>query len=162
MASSTKSNRDGVFKGIFAAYAILVLHVLLIAGVRLGDHFFQRHCALSALDRCGRHYPDLGGRAYLVYRRMKREGKTLSEMLRKPQFQGRSVEIGVLGGLITMKLSKPTYPPAIDYDDEQPLARLEDPETVRIREIEALGRLLEKELITPEEFEHAKQRLLHQ
>ena len=161
MAFSTKSNRDGVFKGIFAAYAILVLHVLLIAGVGLLIIFFSGIVRYLPWIVAGGIILILGS-AYLVYRRMKREGKTLSEMLRKPQFQGRSVEIGVLGGLITMKLSKPNYPPAIDYDDEQPLARLEDPETVRIREIAALGRLLEKELITPEEFEHAKQRLLHQ
>ena len=161
MASSTKSNRDGVFKGIFAAYAILVLHVLLIAGVGLLIIFFSGIVRYLPWIVAGGIILILGS-AYLVYRRMKREGKTLSEMLRKPQFQGRSVEIGVLGGLITMKLSKPNYPPAIAYDDDQPPARLEDPETARIREIVALGRLLEKELITPEEFEHAKQRLLNQ
>ena len=38
--------------------------------------------------------------------------------------------------------------------------QLEDPETARIREINALAQLLEKELITRDEFTRAKQRLL--
>ena len=161
MTESKKSGRDGVFKGIFAAYAILILHVLLIAGVGLLIIFFSGIVRYLPWIIAGGIILILGS-AYLLYRRMKREGKTLSEMLRKPQFQGRSVEIGVLGGLITMKLSKPNYPMAIEYDDGEPLGQLEDPETVRIREIAALGRLLEKELITQEEFEQAKQRLLNQ
>jgi hypothetical protein len=37
--------------------------------------------------------------------------------------------------------------------------QLEDPETVRIRELAELARLLENDLITREEFNEAKQRL---
>ena len=39
--------------------------------------------------------------------------------------------------------------------------QLEDPETIRIRELAELARLLENDLITRDEFDKAKQRLFH-
>jgi hypothetical protein len=55
----------------------------------------------------------LGGMAvvtlssYLFYRRLRREGKTLGEILRSPIFEGRSVEVSLLGGMATLKLDHP-------------------------------------------------------
>jgi hypothetical protein len=159
MTNSSRPAREGLFKSIAAAYAILLLHVLLIACLGLLVIFFSGIIRYMT-------WIVLGGvlllivSAFLFYRRMKREGRTLSELLRKPQFQGRSVEIEVLGGLMTLRLGRPGSQPLIGSDEGGPVAQLEDPETVLIREIAALGRLLEKELITPEEFARAKRRLL--
>jgi hypothetical protein len=44
----------------------------------------------------------------------------------------------------------------------QPTQQLEDPGTIRIRELTELARMLEKNLITREEYNRAKQTLLKQ
>jgi hypothetical protein len=110
----------------------------------------------------------LGGMAvvalssYLFYRRLRKEGKTLGEVLRSPVFAGRSVEVSLLGGMATLKLDTPPNASgmeAIEDGHQRPL-QLEDPLSVTIREIDTLARLLEKDLITHDEFDRAKRRLL--
>jgi hypothetical protein len=74
-------------------------------------------------------------------------------------FRGRSVEVSLLGGFATMRLESDKTDSAIEGTNRTP-KQLEDSETARIREINSLAELLEKELITPDEFAKAKQRLL--
>jgi hypothetical protein len=62
--------------------------------------------------------------------------------------------------MATMRLGKPNARTALPMDGDADAPRLEDPESQRIREIQALADLLEKQLITREEFDRAKGRLL--
>ena len=161
MRFKTNKNSDGLFKSIFLAHLILFLHLLLFAALGVLVVFLSgvmQHMLWILL----------GGMAvvvisaYLFYRRLRKEGKTLGEALRSPVFQGRSVEGSLLGGMATLKLDKPREAAegkAIEGGQHHPL-QLEDPHSVTIREIETLARLLEKELITHDEFDKAKRRLL--
>ncbi len=79
-------------------------------------------------------------------------------------FNGRSVEVSLLGGMATVKLGQSSQPPAIGHDAAIDIPRLEDPDTSRSRdvaELAELGRLLEKDLITVDEFNKAKGQLLN-
>jgi len=161
MRLKTNKNSDGLFKSIFLAHLILFLHLLLFAALGVLVVFLSgvmQHMLWILL----------GGMAvvalssYLFYRRLRKEGKTLGEVLRSPVFAGRSVEVSLLGGMATLKLDTPPNASgreAIEDGHQRPL-QLEDPLSVTIREIDTLARLLEKDLITHDEFDRAKRRLL--
>lgn len=154
------AEKEGLVKSVLLAYLILALHVLLIAGLGLLVLFFRGFVQYML-------WIFLAGAVIILYsgyrfwRRMKTEGKTLGEMLANPAFRGRAVEVSLLGGLASFKLGAPGGPRALTDDGAPPPRQLEDPETARIRELNELARLLEKELITREEYNLAKQRLLH-
>ncbi|MGD9211892.1 MAG: SHOCT domain-containing protein [Desulfobacteraceae bacterium] len=149
---------DGLFKSVILAYTILALHVLLIAGLALLVLFFRGIVNYML-------WIFLGGTAILVisafcfYRRMKAKGRTLSEALRSSMFQDREVEVSVLGGLATLKIGRPDFPPALEAGSSHSVPQLEDPESVRIRELKELAHLLESNLITQEEYNQAKKKL---
>ena len=151
-----QKDREGLFKRVLLAYFILLLHVALVAGIVLLVIFFRgvTHYMLW-IFLFGAAVIALSG--YLFYRRMKAEGRTLREMLRSPLFGGRAVEVSLLGGLASFKMGRPDNPPAIAYDAPPAIPRLEDPNSIRIREISELARLYEKNLITLEEYTKAKQ-----
>ena len=143
---------QGLFKSVMMAYVVLVLHVLLIAGLGVLVIFFrgvvQYMLWIFLFGAAG-----VAVSGYLFYRRMKAEGRTLNEMLYSPAFHGRAVEVRFLGGLASLRLGRPPGPAELP----DPSPRLEDPESIRKRELEALLGLLEKNLITPEEYRKAKQ-----
>lgn len=161
---SKKKEGDGLVKSVLLAYLILALHVLLIAVMAILVLFFRGivNYMLWIL---------IGGIAlvafslFYFFRRMRAEGRSLGEMLKNPMFNGRSVEVSLLGGMATLKLGQPAgRPPALGDDSAMDVPQLEDPEMARHREISELSelaRLLEKDLITVDEFNKAKRRLLN-
>ncbi|MFZ1984540.1 MAG: SHOCT domain-containing protein [Desulfatitalea sp.] len=159
MDSKKTNHREGLFKSIALAYTILILHVLLIAGLGLVVVFFGgvvRNMVWIVLG--GIALVALSG--YLFYRRLRREGRSLGEALRSPMFQGRAVEISFMGGMATFRLGPPNDQKALESGEYKEPLKLDDPETARIRDITALAQLLEKNLITPEEFTAAKRKLI--
>lgn len=159
MDFSSRPQREGLFKSVALAYIILILHVVLLAAVGLMVFFFSGLVQYMFWIFLGGTLV-VGVSAYLFFRKLRREGRTLAQALGSPVFGGRSVEVSVLGGMATLKLGKPNDLKLIDDGNPKPPLQLEDPEMAKIREIAALAQLLEKELITPEEFALAKQRLL--
>ena len=155
-----KKNNDGLFKGVMTAYFIVVLHVLLIAGVGLLVIFFQG--IINYMP-----WILLGGSAliiasvYLFYRRIKKQGMTLRETLNSPMFQGRTVEVSLLGGLASVKVGDGSGgAPALGNNSSTQYLQLEDPASVRLKELTELANLLEKNLITLDEFNAFKQQIL--
>jgi hypothetical protein len=72
--------------------------------------------------------------------------------------------VSLLGGMATVKLGQSSQPPAIGHDPAVDLPRLEDPDSSRNRDVSdlaELARLLEKDLITVDEFNKAKRQLLN-
>lgn len=161
MFSKKKNNSDGIFKGILAAHLILLLHLILFAALGFMVVFLSGMMQYMFWIFLG-GMAIVGLSAYLFYRRLRKEGKSLKETLRSPLFRGRNVEVSLLGGMATLKLDQDGSRPdkAIETGRTQAPLQLEDPDTARIREINDLARLLEKELITLDEFNKAKQRLL--
>ena len=143
------------FKSVLMAYFILVFHLLLITGLLLVVIFFRGVVHYMA-------WIFLGGTALIIasgyhfYKRMKKEGKTLREMLSQPLLGGRSVEVSLLGGLATLKIGRSGGFPVLGSDSRHRSLQLEDPKAVRIRELSELARMLENDLITLDEYNTMK------
>jgi hypothetical protein len=155
--NSVKEN-DGVIKSVFIAYFILLLHILLLAGLGVLILFFRgivNYMLWIFLVGTG----VIIFSAYRFYRRMKKEGKTLREMMNSPLFRGREVEISLLGGLASLKVGKPRHLLLENYHGE--IKQLEDPDSVRFKELNELVRLFENNLITLEEYNQAKKQIFN-
>ena len=102
----------------------------------------------------------IGTFCYLLWKRMKERGKTLREMIGDPLFRGRDVEVNLLGGFFSVKIGRPTRPLSIEDIPSSKPEQLEVPQISRARELAHLASLLEKNLITQEEFFQAKKELM--
>jgi ABC-type multidrug transport system fused ATPase/permease subunit len=153
------NNNESLFKSVMLAHLILALHLLLLGILVvlifffgwLVTHLFWIILGILLIS---------GLVSYLVFRRLRREGRSLREALRSPMFEGRSVEIDLFGGMASFRLGPPSDPKALEYGNKNQLLSLEDPELTRMREIAELAELLEKNLITPEEYTAAKRKIL--
>jgi len=153
---------DGLVKSVLLAYFILVLYVLLIAGMAILVLFFRGVVNYMLWIVIG-GIAVVGLSAFFFVRRMRAEGKSLREMLKNPVFSGRSVEVSLLGGMATVKLGQPSPHQAIAHDTPVDIPRLENPDAPHnpeVSELTELARLLEKDLITVDEFNRAKRQLL--
>ncbi len=154
---------DSLVKSVLLAYFILGFHVLLIAVMAVMVLLFRGMVNYMLLIFLG-GIALIGVFAFFFIRRMKAEGKSLREMLRNPMFNGRSVEVSLMGGMATVKLGRSPNPPAIGHEASIDVPRLEDQETMQnheVSELTELARLLAKDLITVDEFNRAKQQLLN-
>jgi len=150
-----QKDKEGLIGRVLLAYFILILHVLLLAGIVLLVLFLRGVTQYTLwIFLAGTAAILISG--YLFYRRMKTEGRTLKETLNSPMFGGRAVEVSLLGGLASFRFGRSENPPAIDYDAPPVIPRLEDQNSIRVREISELARLYEKNLITLEEYNKAK------
>jgi hypothetical protein len=155
-----KENEDSLFKGVMIAYFIVVLHVLLIAGVGLLVIFFRGIINYMLWIFLGGSTFIIAS-AYLFYRRIKKEGMTLRETLNSPLFHGRTVEVSLLGGLASVKVGGGSGGvPVLGNNSSPQYLQLEDPASVRLRELTELANLLEKNLITLDEYNEFKQQIL--
>ncbi len=155
-----KKNEDSLFKGVMIAYFIVALHVILIAVVGLLVIFFQ-----GIIDYF--LWIFLGGSAFIIasaclfYRRIKKEGMTLRETLNSPIFHGRTVEISLLGGLASVKVGGESGDAlALGNNSSTQYLQLEDSASVRLRELTEVANLLEKNLITLDEYNKFKQQIM--
>lgn len=160
--SIRKKDKDGLFKNIFVAYFILLLHVFLLAGIGL----------TALLFRGIYHYLPwiMGGIAILVlsivwftYARMRATSSSLSQVLGTPEFHDRAVEIRLLGGLASFEIKAkerpllPSHTGLSPYPDTRLIESESDQAERRLLE---LNGLYEKELISKEEFEKARQSII--
>jgi hypothetical protein len=163
-----KRDKEGIFKSLFAAYFVILLHIFLLAGTGV----------TVVLFRGVYHYLPwiMSGLALLIlalfwifYMRIKKSGSEMREILSFPEFRDRRVEIRLLGGLASFTIDgKPEALPLSsggEYGDralpEGGLLRLENPDTAIERRIRELASLYENDLITKEEFDAAKQKILY-
>ncbi|PIP41857.1 MAG: hypothetical protein COX19_02420 [Desulfobacterales bacterium CG23_combo_of_CG06-09_8_20_14_all_51_8] len=143
------------------ASAILIFHVALLAGIGIlvlffsgiVNYIFWIFIAGSAL---------ITGAAYLFYRRMKKEGgAAFLKILSLPELRGKNIEVHFLGGLASLKIAGDRDHQVIE-NMAMPVSRqLEDPDSRRFRELMELARLMEKNLITPDEYHQVKKSLLN-
>lgn len=159
-----EEEKAGLHKSLYFASLVLVFHVVLIVCMGCLILFFRGIVnymtwiilgitALSILI------------VYLIYRRMRREKRTLGETLDSPVFRGRDVEVSLLGGLASVKIGNTSNPgaihPALEVPRNQQVPQLEDTVSTRVRELTELAKLLEKDLITLDEYNKTKQEILN-
>jgi len=152
----------GLFSGVFLAYFILLLHVLLIGGVGCLIFLFKGVVSNILWIMIGTGCAIIASGCYF-YKRMKDQSKGLGATLNSPAFRGRTVEVSLLGGLASFRVGSPMNHngPVLEGGHfEQPL-QLEDPTTMRIRRLRELAYLLEKNLITRDEYDQTKAQIFN-
>ncbi|OHB28732.1 MAG: hypothetical protein A2X84_06510 [Desulfuromonadaceae bacterium GWC2_58_13] len=165
MSQEKKKEDRGFVNGIFLSYAILILHVLLLILVGVAVVFFRGVVEyMPWILGGGTALVLLSG--YLFFRRFHRNAAKLREVLSDPVFRDRAVEVKLFGGMASLRLGQPLpesdrdHPQMIHLDGSQRVMQLEDPDAQRMRRLDQLVRLLEKELISPEEFAQLKKEIL--
>ena len=164
-----KSTNDspGVFKSLFTVYLILGGHLLLIVVLCFFVLFFRGLVNYMLWIFLG-GVSLIGLSAYLIYKRMQREGQALKEMLSLPTFQGKNVEIRVLGGLASVRVEDANAgaganpPLAIEAnasESHRPIAAL--PPSSHVSELLELAHLLDNDLITLDEYNKAKKKIIN-
>lgn len=160
MDDNNKTDSSGLMKSIFAAHLILILHILLIAGIGCMILFFRGIVQYMVwILLIGSALIFLVG--WLIRRRMIKEGKQLREMLSLPALSGRTIEVSVFGGMASIRLEKPPgseegiHPGLIGHS--QNLIGNESP---HLRELAELVELLNQNLITLEEYNKFKTKLI--
>lgn len=151
--------QESTFRGILLAYFILFFHVLLILGLGALMLFFRTVINYLPWILAGVGLV-IAGSWYLWWQRVKKQGKKLRDTLKDPIFQGRTVEVSLLGGLASLKLGQPQGPLTIDYTTTEGPRQLVDPAIVRAEELSKLAKLLKENLITMDEFLKAKKDLM--
>jgi len=160
-----KRDKEGVFKSLFAAYFVLLLHVFLLAGTGLTVILFKGVY----------HYLPwiMAGLALLIislfwifYMRMKKNTREIQEILAIPQLQGRNVEIKLLGGMASFKIDSGNPSMSNPLALEQSPASQGDPVPLLTSASESpdkrlsdLAQLYLSDLITREEFDLAKEKI---
>jgi ABC-type transport system involved in cytochrome bd biosynthesis fused ATPase/permease subunit len=161
MNNQNKKDDPGLIKGVTTAYVILILHVILIAVVGLLVVFFRGIINYMLWIFIGFAILMITS-GYYLYRRSKRQAKELNETLKSPAFNGRSVEVNLLGGLASFRIGQSTQPQALDTNRAEAPLQLESPETTRIRKLSELAKLYENEMISVEEFDTLKSRIINE
>ena len=160
MTNKNKNQGENLFKAVIITHLILFLHLLIIVGLVLMVIFLRsvtRHTLWVFLGATGLFM--LSG--LFIYWRIKSKGKKiLHDIESSSLFQGRSFEVSFLRGLASLKFGQPDDQKVIENSSSEAKFQLEDPETVRIRELTELARMYEKNLITTEEYNKAKNQIL--
>ena len=155
-------DNDGLFKSIFTAYFILLLHVVLLAGVGVTIVLFKGLIEYLHWIMAGLAILVLAI-AWIFYRRMKNSTSDIRSILATPEFRDRSVEIKLFGGMASFKVNasqgtQPRIAHTPEKDSDRFLIEHDINETEQ--KIIKLTALFEKDLISKEEFEKAKQNIL--
>jgi hypothetical protein len=156
----TNEQNKGLFSGVFLGYFVLLLHILLILGLGFavvfikGVYDFRYLILLLGLVV-------VGGSAYLFFRRFNENKRKLADLMTDPAFQGRTLEISLLGGMASVKLGDSNQQPQlIDIGEGREIKQLEAPRTPQVEELNQLVKMLEDDLITKEEFLQLKQKIV--
>jgi hypothetical protein len=157
-----KSDINQLVNSLFLASSILIFHVILLAGLAILVLFFRgivSYVFWIFLGGCAL----IIGSAYFFFKYMqKKGGRTIFKILSLPEFKGRKVEVRLLGGLASLKIGGTEENQSVIDSDVLPVShQIEDSQAVRLRELTELARLLEKNLITLDEFQKAKQSLFN-
>ena len=153
-----KQNEENhLINSLVLASMILVFHVVLIAGLGvlvLLLHGIVNYMVWILLGG----FVLTSGSVYLFFRYMKQGGgKALQKIISLPEFKGKNIEINFLGGIASLKIRNENEDRAkIESNSIPDSLQIEDFQAVQFRELTELARMLEKNLITPDEYYQAK------
>lgn len=156
--------KDNLFKGIFSAYFILFGHVLLLAGIGVTIILFKGMYqylpwvlgAIAAL---------IGLVIWVGYKKFKQQAPQIKDILQQPEFKDREIDIKLLGGIASFKIEPGSQQHSHQLEHFQshssgtPLMIEQDLHQTE-QKLVKLNTLFEKDLITREEFEKAKQEII--
>jgi len=159
-----KQDKGYIWNSILLMFLIFILHILLIIGLVITVIVLQGFLEYTAWIFLSVFILILGS-GFWFWRKFQQRKENLSDILNTPSFKGRDVEVSFLGGTVNLRLGaqsniKRSQEELQAYENNDEPLELEDQETIRIRDLKELGRLMEKGLITEEEYNLAKKRLL--
>ena len=149
-----KLSENALFKSITVAFLILIMHVLLIGGVGILVLLVSGIINHTAWFLVGIALLAVG--AYMLYKRIKVEGRELKEAV--GDLQGKDIEISLLGGVASMKIRSGSQNTTRQITSDR-TRLLTSPASGNVQQLTELSRLYEKELLTREEYETAKKEL---
>lgn len=156
-----KFSDNHLVSSVLLAFSILLFHVLLIAAVGLLIIIFRGIVNYLVWILLGGGLL-AGAGLFVLYKYMQKEKSMLAKMLQLPEFKNRRVEVNLLGGLASFKIDPDDQNrSALDTAVTSPTHQLDDPDSQRVRELTELARLFEKDLISLEEYDRAKDALLN-
>lgn len=163
------TDKEGIFKSLFAAYFVLILHILLVAGAGLTVVLFKGVYQYLPWIMSGIAVFIIA-LFWIFYLRIKRSSTDIKDVLSHPAFQNRNVEVKLLGGVATFKLSAPggnliagegsVLLEQNAQSDGYHTPRLESGHINIERRLSELAGLYKKKLIDDEEYDMAKKRIL--
>jgi len=157
-----KSSDSHLASSVLLAFSILLFHVLLLAAIGLLVIIFRGIVNYLVSILLGGALL-AGAGLFVLYRYMQKEKSVVSKLLELPEFKNRKVEVNILGGLASFKIDPDDQArSAIDTEVTPLTHRLDDPDSLRVRELSELARLFEKGLISLEEYDRGKKDLLNQ
>ena len=161
MVNKNKNQGESLFKAVIMTHIILFLHLLIIVGLVLMVIFIRgitQQILWIFLGVTGLFM--LSG--FFIFRHIKSKGKKMFHDIENSSiFQGRSFEISFLRGMASLKFGQPDDDlKVLNNPSSEAKLQLEDPETVSVRELTELTRIYEKNLITFEEYNRAKDQIL--
>jgi hypothetical protein len=155
-----RNKDESLFKAVLITHFILFLHVLIIGGLVLMVIFFRGITRNTLWIFLGAAVFFMLS-AFIIFRLIKSKGKkVLRDIENSSLYRERGVEVSFLKGLVSLKLGQSDGLKAIENGSLGPKLQLEDPETVRIRDLAELARMYEKNLITFEEYNKTKNQIL--
>ena len=160
MVKKNKNKGENLFGAVLMVHLILFLHLLIIAGIVLMVIFFRGITQYTLWIFLGATVLFILS-AIIIIRRIRSRGKkVLRDIEESSLYQGRDFEVSFLSGLVSLKFGRPDGLKAIENKSPGVNLQLEDPETMRIRDLAELSRMYEKDLITFEEYNQTKNQIL--
>lgn len=160
MVKKNKNKGENLFGAVLMVHLILFLHLLIIAGIVLMVIFFRGITQYTLWIFLGATVLFILS-AIIIIRRIRSRGKkVLRDIEESSLYQGRDFEVSFLSGLVSLKFGRPDGLKAIENKSPGVNLQLEDPETMRIRDLAELARMYEKDLITFEEYSQTKNQIL--
>jgi hypothetical protein len=161
-----KTDKEGVFKNIFIAYFILLFHVVLLAGIAVFVALIKGLFEYLPWIMAGAGLV-IALCAWLIIRQMHKNSRQIQDILSNDQLKNRNVEISFMGGLASFKINSKEHDTARLLASPEPGnhssedIRLIETDTDRAeRKMSQLNALYEKDLITKEEFDKARQSII--
>ncbi len=146
-------------KSIKGAFLILLMHVALIGLIGALVMFFgwilnyMGWIILALL--CS-----LAGSLYWFYKKTRADSEMLKKMVGESLLKGRNIEVSFLGGAATFKIEDNQSKEINLTNSAESVKQLEENDSDSVRSLTELARLYEKKLITIEEYEKAKVKIL--
>ena len=156
-----KNNKQGgeIFKGVLLTHLILFLHLLIIGILGLLVIFFRGVSQYMTWILLGGFIFIVVTGSLIFWRLKYRRSKLRHEMQQSSEFKDRSFEISFLGGLASVRFGEPNNSRKLEELTPNPKLQLEDPETLRFKELTELADMFEKKLITLQEYEQMKKNI---
>jgi len=159
-----KAERGYVWNSILLMSSIFGLHIFLIIGLVLVIIVLQGFLEYTLWIFLGAMLLIVGS-GFWIWRKWSKRRESVSDVLNSPSFKDRDVEVSFLGGTVNLRLGsqggvKKTQEALQVHEAKENIPELEDRETVRFRDLKELSRLMEKGLLSEEEYHLAKKRLL--